>query len=121
MENKDTLNLISSHFAMIQKLKGEIQVLKDQLDDVLSTNKDYQDAEKEAEVVKETKQLARQKAEEVPAVVTVNEELKDKKTELKDLRDALSAELVEFYKDTGQSEITLGAKTYKFSFSVRLS
>ena len=106
---------------MINKLKGEIQVLKDQLDDVLATNKDYQDAEKEAEIVKESKQMARQKAEENPSVVTVNDELKDKKTELKDLRDALSAELVEFYKATGNSEITIGDKTYKFSFSVRLS
>jgi len=106
---------------MVKKLKGEIQVLRDQLDDVLATNKDYQDAQKEAEVVKETKQLARLKAEENPSVVTVNEELKDKKAELKDLRDALSAELVEYYKNTGESEITLGDKTYSFSFSVKLS
>jgi len=121
VENKDVLNLISNHLEMVKKLKGEIQVLRDQLDDVLATNKDYQDAQKEAEVVKETKQLARLKAEENPSVVTVNEELKDKKAELKDLRDALSAELVEYYKNTGESEITLGDKTYSFSFSVKLS
>lgn len=66
--------------------------------------------------------LARQKVESNSSVMAVAKEIKEKRTELKDLKDALSAELVEYYKNTGNSEITLAnGKTYQFSFSVKLS
>lgn len=117
----EIINLINKHLELITKTKGELQVLKDQLDEVLSTDKDYQDAQKETEIARETKTMAKQKVEEKPAVSAVSVEIKEKRDELKDLKDALSVELVEYYKATGNSEITVGDKTYKFSFSVRLS
>lgn len=120
--DKEITNLIANHLELVQKTKGEIQVLKDQLDESLESSKDYQDAQKEAEVAKESKMMARQKVESTPAIASVSEELKEKRLELKDLKDALSAELVEYYKATGENEITLAdGKTYSFSFSVKLS
>jgi hypothetical protein len=118
----EVLNLINNRLELISKTRGELQVLKDQLDDALANDKDYQDAQKEAEVAKESKMLARQKVESNSSVMAVAKEIKEKRTELKDLKDALSAELVEYYKNTGNSEITLAnGKTYQFSFSVKLS
>jgi len=115
-------NLINNHLELIEKTKGEIQVLKDQIEEALSGDANYQDAQKEMEIVKETKATARQKAESNPTIEAIASELKEKKGALKDYKDAVSAELFEYYKATGSSEITTSdGRTYTFSFSVKLT
>jgi hypothetical protein len=112
----EIINLINNHLELITKTKGELSVLKDQLDESLETNKDYQDAKKETEIAREAKMMAQQKVESSSTVSALVSDLKEKRAELKDLK------LVEYYKSTGSSEITTtDGKTYTFSFSVKLS
>lgn len=121
-ENAEVTSMINKAFEMIEKSKDELKVLKNQLDELMAKDPTYQDAQKEMEVAREAKAIASQKAESNEMVTTLMREIKEKRVELKDFKDSLSASLVEYYKATGSTEITTSdGKTYNFSFSVHLS
>lgn len=121
-ENAEITAMINKAFELIEKSKEDIKVIKNQLDEVLASDPVYTDAQKEVEVAREAKAMASQKAEANTTVTGLMNALKERKIELRDYKDSLSASLVEYYKATGSTEITTSdGKTYTFSFSARLS
>ncbi len=97
--------LIKTHISQVDKVADALRKHKEMLDDIFNNNptyKQHQDAVKEATRIKNN---TRQEMMKQPQVAELSDKVKDMKTELKDLRGALSDYLREYQRMSGVNEI----------------
>lgn len=116
---------INKRLKIIDDLNKELNVLKEQYEEALENDPQYQRVQERLEEikaeVKEQKQKVEEKVEQKSSYLVLKEEIKEKKTEIKENKEILSVELVEFYRDTGQIEFEDDeGNVKKLKFSVRL-
>ena len=116
--NKDA---IDKRLKIISDLQMELNGLKVNLDEILDNDSEYQSVLEEVVKIKEASQERKAKISENKMFRNITEQMKDKRLEIKDNRDALSQELIDYYRESGRMEIEdENGKTRRLKFSVRL-
>ncbi len=101
----DLENLIRSHLASIDKMQVEAKKHKEMLDSVFDNDETYKkhsDAAKEANKIKSA---TRAQIMKQPAVAELSEKVKSMRTDVKELRDALSDYLQQYQQMSGLTQI----------------
>ena len=113
--------MINKRLQIIEELNAELNILKDQFSDALENDVDYQAlVELEAKTKDEVK-VKKAHVLEKPSYKKLAELIKEKRTEIKENKEALAQELVEYYKETGSLEFTdQNGETKRLKFSVKL-
>ena len=116
--NKDS---IDKRLKIISDLQMELNGLKVHLDEILENDSDYQTVLEEVAKVKEESQERKAKISENKMFRNIKEQMKEKRLEITDNKDALSQELMDYYRESGRMEIEdENGKTRRLKFSVRL-
>lgn len=112
---------ISKRISLIEKLKHEQQTSKDMLDDALINDDEFRKLQMQVDTLKED--LAAKKSEILARESNEPNVVKHKEIgrDLKEEREILAEELVEYYRQTGGSEIeSAEGKRMKLKFSARV-
>ena len=113
--------VIQKRLKILDDLIHEITKLKASLEDALMDDPNYGKMVEEEE---ETKRVKKEKKDRIMSTATIKgyqEEIKEKMEELKDTREILSQELVDYYKENGTLEITdADGNVKRMKFSVKL-
>jgi transcription termination factor NusB len=113
---------IKKRLKIISDLQEEVNKIKAVYEESLEDNPVYQEIQKVEEKFKEETKDKKQTVRLVPAIMAIDNELKDLRKQIKENKEVLAAELVEYYKDTGKTEVTDADGTVKrMVFSVRLT
>ena len=117
MEN----GVIQKRLKILDDLLHEITKLKGDLEDALMDDPNYGKMVEEEE---ETKKVKKEKKDRIMSTATIKgyqEELKEKMQEIKETREVLSQELVDYYKENGTLEIAdANGDIKRMKFSVKL-
>lgn len=114
--------VIQKRLKILDDLVHEVTKLKADLEDALMDNPTYSKMLEEEE---ETKKVKKDKKDKIMSTATIKgyqEEIKEKMQELKENREVLAQELVDYYRDNGTLEITDADGNVKhMKFSVKLT
>lgn len=113
--------IIQKRLKIIQDLEQELRKLKETYDESLEGDSNYQKVQEEISKVKEE---AKEKQEKVLANTSykaIFDEMKEKRQELKDAKEVLAQDLVDYYRESGTMKIEDADGTVKrMKFSVKL-
>lgn len=113
--------VIQKRLKILDDLMREVGKLKGSLEDALMDDPNYGKMMEEEE---ETKKVKKEKKDRIMSTATIKgyqEELKEKMQEIKEIREILSQELVDYYKDSGTLEIVdADGNVKRMKFSVKL-
>ena len=98
-------SLINSANSKLNDLTYEVKEYKSMLDEILESNTEFQEAEKEAKKTAKLRATARQKALNIPAAKTNIDKLKETQTQLKEIKIALSDYLSQYVSLSGTNQI----------------
>lgn len=98
-------SLINSANSKLNDLTYEVKEYKSMLDEILESNTEFQEAEKEAKKTAKLRAAARQKALNIPAAKTNIDKLKETQTQLKEIKIALSDYLSQYVSLSGTNQI----------------
>lgn len=98
-------SMIHRNLAEIDKLREQLKTQKDMYESTIENDAAYaQQAEKEKEVKKATAAV-KQKLTKQPAVIDINNRMKDIKTEIKDIEDTISGLAEQYEQVSGTNQI----------------
>ena len=98
-------SLINSANSKLNDLTYEVKEYKSMLDEILESNTEFQEADKEAKKTAKLRAVARQKALNIPAAKTNIDKLKETQTQLKEIKIALSDYLSQYVSVSGTNQI----------------
>lgn len=98
-------SMIKSHISSIDKLQDEIKKHKGILDDIFANDPTYQQHDKAVKEATKVKQATKAEILKRPQAKELSEKVRNLKSELKELRDALSDYLQEYQRMSGVNEI----------------
>ncbi|MFA5750266.1 MAG: hypothetical protein WC895_03530 [Candidatus Shapirobacteria bacterium] len=98
-------SLINSASARLNDLSYEVKEYKAILDEMLESDTEYQEIEKEAKKQAKLKTIARQKTLNVPEAKSTLEKLKDTQIQLREIKTALSDYLAQYVAISGTNQI----------------
>lgn len=98
-------SLINSANSKLNDLSYEVKEYKSMLDEVLESNTEFQEADKEAKKQAKLRATARQKALNTPGAKTNIDKLKETQTQLKEIKIALSDYLSQYVSLSGTNQI----------------
>ena len=114
-------DMIQRRLRIINDLKGELNSLKENYEDMLEEDPLYQEVQEKDLEVREEKKASKIRLMTNTTYYEMSEEIKEKRREIKENNEALSQELVELYKKEGKLEIIDPEGNVKrMKFSVRL-
>jgi len=114
-------DMIKKRLQIITELKEELSSLKENYEDIMDEDPLYQEVQEKASELREETKASKTRLLTNTTYHALTEELKEKRRDLKENREALSQELVEYYKKEGKLEITdTDGTVKKLKFSVRL-
>ncbi|MFA5776008.1 MAG: hypothetical protein WC988_00360 [Patescibacteria group bacterium] len=117
MEN----GVIQKRLKILDDLIHEINKLKGDLEDALMDDPNYSKMLEEDEETKKSRKEKKDKITSTAVIKGYQEEIKEKMQEIKDNREILSQELVDYYKDNGTLEIVdADGNVKRMKFSVKL-
>ena len=112
---------IKKRLKIISDLQEEVNKVKAVYEESLEDNPVYQEIQKAAEQLKEETKDKKQKVRLAPTIMAMDNEMKDLRKQIKENREVLAAELVEYYKETGSMEVTDSeGVTKRILFSAKL-
>ena len=99
-------NLIKTHISHIDTVKLELSKQTEMFNDILNNDEGYKKAAEEGKEVNKKKAEAKQNVLKSPSNASLNQKIKDMRSELKELKGALSGYLQQYQKiaDTDQIE-----------------
>jgi len=113
--NKD---MILKRLKILSDLQKELNSIKENYEQMLENDKGYQEILEQVKKVKDETKEKQQKIVDNNLYKSVNMQLKEKRQEIKENREALSQELIDYYRENGTLEIEDedgNKKTIKFS------
>lgn len=114
--------MILKRMRIIEDLQAELNKMKEHYDEALENNKEFQVIKDEMSKIKEESKVKQEKILNNSSYKGLAEQLKEKRTEIKENKEVLSQELLDYYKETGSLEIEdEEGNVKKLKFSVRLS
>ncbi len=118
MSKKD---MVRKRFKIINELKSELGGLKEHRKVILEEDEEYQELKKKNKSVRSEARAKKKGILETPEYKVIDDQMKELRAEIRDLREVLSQELVELYKEEGITEIEDSeGKLKKLKFTVRL-
>lgn len=121
MEEQALEGIIQNRLEIIDELTEELNILKDEYEELLEKDTEYVAIEEQQEKVKEEKRMARARLKENSTYATLQEDMKEKRKEISENKQILSQDLVDLYKKKGKVEIvTPDGDVKRMKFSVRL-
>ena len=101
----NTESLINTANARLNDLTYEAKEYKAMLDEILESDTEFQEIDKEAKKQAKLRAVARQKALNTPAAKTNIDKLKETQTQLREVKTALSDYLAQYVKISGSNQI----------------
>ena len=116
-----TLEIVRHRLTLLEKARAEMKTLNEMYNDIFTNDDGYNEADKVVkEALKKKKDVKAQLAKQAAAVETYGK-IKDLKAQIKDNEEALSQELMEYYKTSGVTEIeTEDGDVQEFKIVVKL-
>jgi prefoldin subunit 5 len=116
-----TPDMIEKRLKIIEDLSIELKSIKTHFDEMLENDASFQKTKEELDKVKEDAKGKREKILANSMVKSVMEQLKEKRQEIKENKEALSQELIEYYRESGSMEILdADGNVKRLKFSVKL-
>jgi cell shape-determining protein MreC len=113
--------MINKRMKIIDDLQGELNKMKEMYDETLENDATFQEVQEEMTKVKEEFKEKQEKILTNTSYKHILEQIKEKRQELKEHKEALSQELVDYYRESGTPEIEDDEGNVKrMKFSVRL-
>ena len=113
--NKD---MILKRLKILSDLEKELNSIKENYEQMLENDKGYQEILEQVKKVKDETKEKQQKIVDNNLYKSVNMQIKEKRQEIKENKEALSQELIDYYRENGTLEIEDedgNKKTIKFS------
>jgi len=101
----NTESLINTASSRLNDLTYEAKEYKAMLDEILESDTEFQEIDKESQKQSKLRAVARQKALNTPAAKTNIDKLKETKTQLREVKTALSDYLAQYVKISGSNQI----------------
>ena len=101
----NTESLINTASSRLNDLTYEVKEYKSMLDEILESDTEFQEIDKEAKKQAKLRAVARQKALNTPAAKTNIDKLKETQTQLREVKTALSDYLAQYVKISGSNQI----------------
>jgi transposase len=101
----NTESLINTASSRLNDLTYEAKEYKAMLDEILESDTEFQEIDKESKKQAKLRAAARQKALNTPAAKTNIDKLKETKTQLREVKTALSDYLAQYVKISGTNQI----------------
>ena len=118
------IDMINKRLEIIQELQNELNKLRTHYEETLENDPQFQKIQQEEEDVKKESSASKEKKEKVlstPSYKAIADQIKEKRTEMKEHKEALSQELVDYYRENGTLEIEDPEGNVKrMKFSVKL-
>ncbi|HLC93821.1 MAG TPA: hypothetical protein VJG85_02280 [Patescibacteria group bacterium] len=116
--NTDSIN---KRMKIIDDLQEELNKIKALYDETLENDAGFQTVQEEVAKVREEYKEKQNKILSNSSYSVIAQQIKDKRQEIKEHKEALSQELVEYYRENGTTEIEDSEGNVKrMKFSVRL-
>jgi hypothetical protein len=116
--------MIVKRLGIMDQLQQELNKLRTHYEETLENDPQYQKFQEEHEKVKSEASQSKEKQEkimETPSYKAISDQIKEKRTELKEHKEALAQELIEYYRENGTMEIEDSEGNVKrMKFSVKL-
>jgi hypothetical protein len=100
--NKD---MIEKRLLILNDLQGELNGLKEQYNDMLENDAQFQQVQEELTKIKTEAKEKQEKLLSNGVSKAIVEQMKEKRQEIKENKEILSQELVDYYKESGSMEI----------------
>lgn len=113
---------IQKRIDIIENLHNELKTLSEMLKDALSDDPAFSKAEEEKSKFREESSVAKNKVYERSDIRNMINDIKEKKDEVKEARETLSLELIEYYRQN--SVLTIedkNGKVREMKISIKLS
>jgi hypothetical protein len=116
--------MIVKRLGIVDQLQQELNKLRTYYEETLENDSQYQKFQEEQEKVKTEVSQSKEKREkiiEIPSYKAISDQIKEKRTEIKEHKEVLAQELIEYYRENGTMEIEDSEGNVKrMKFSVRL-
>ncbi len=99
-------NMINGYLMDLDKLQKDLKEQSAMLKDVFENDAEYAAASEKAREVQKMKKEIKDKLTQDPSVALLDAKVNDLKTEVKDVRQALSDYLHQYYQESGLTQIT---------------
>ncbi len=114
-------DLIVKRLKIISEIEKEVNKLKENLQSSLESDAEYQKIEEEVNKVRNQHKERTQKILSNPVVKSLKDQLAEKRTEIKENKEILSIELVDYYRESGLPEFEdVDGNIKKMKFTVKL-
>lgn len=97
--------LIKSHISGIDRLKDELQKHKGMLDDIFENDSTFKEHSEQAKEAAKIKSATKAQIMKQPQVTELSEKVKNMRSEIKEMENALSDYLKEYQRMSGVNEI----------------
>lgn len=101
----NTESLINTASSRLNDLTYEAKEYKSMLDEILESDTEFQEIDKESKKQAKLRAVARQKALNTPSAKTNIDKLKETQTQLREVKTALSDYLAQYVKISGSNQI----------------
>ena len=113
--------MIQKRLKIVEDLEQELRKLKDTYDESLEGDAGYQKVQEEITKVKDESKEKQEKILASTSYKAILDEMKEKRIELKEAKEVLSQELVDYYRASGEPKIEdADGNVKRMKFSVRL-
>lgn len=99
-------NMINGYILDLDKLQKDLKEQSSMLKDSLENDADYAAISEKAQEAQKMKKEAKDKLLQDPAISLLDAKVNDLKSEVKDVRQALSDYLQQYYRESGLTQIT---------------
>lgn len=120
-DSYDSTAMITKRLLIIDDLDIELNILKEQFDDALENDPEYQAIQELEAALKDEVKEKKAKLLAKQSYMKMSEQIKEKRTDIKENKEALSLDLVEYYKENNTIEIKdQNGDTKRMRFNVKL-
>lgn len=99
------LEMITKRLEIIEQINEELKKIKNSIQDTLDNDDDFQSLQVMANEHKAKAKEVREKVAQKAVIKEFELQLKEKKQELKEIKEVLSQELADYYRQEGTMEI----------------
>ncbi|MFA9288987.1 MAG: hypothetical protein ACEQSA_03855 [Weeksellaceae bacterium] len=99
-------NMINSYMGDLEKVQDQIKAQNQMLKDALENDAEYMELQKKATDINKAKKTVKDKLVKDPALSVVQQKIDELKFEIKDIRDAISGYVEQYYEQSGLRQIT---------------
>jgi cell pole-organizing protein PopZ len=119
--NLMTNDIIIKRLKIIQDLTEELNVLREQYQDALENDPQYQEIQQKTTEFKDETKEEKEKVLSNSTYSNIADSMKEKKKEINEIKEVLAHELVDYYRENGTLEFTdHNGNVKKIKFSARL-